>query len=356
MNHVWLIVFVLMFAACGDRVRPSAPIPEPARVADERPTDQAAEPARDPEPEVSKGDSFRAEGRARQIPVGYSRELKLLYLEQRFRWQARALSGALKHDQGLAYQGFFFDAQDGWTQPTSIWSAEVKKRVKPLYWPIYDEDGVVGTEQGFIDLAYDVLLVGDVDTSSSPWSAEYWGWIENWVKRGGGLILLAGQLNNPGSYGDIEELHRMCPVSLELPEGHEEIVNRGVLKHWGLTPEGREHDLFRMTADDERDKELWGSEAEGKFTPGELQGLYWHSPNGGAVDGATVLARVAQEGHAIEDGDVLVATKPYGEGRVVWVGSDDTWLWREAVGDRYFYKFWQNAIRWATNDPGEQDD
>src|SRR5262249_49083872 len=36
-----------------------------------------------------------------------------------------------------------------------------------------------------------------------------------------------------------------------------------------------------------------------------------------------------------------------GRGRVLFVGTDSTWLWRRNVGDRFFYKFWGQAIRFV---------
>jgi uncharacterized membrane protein len=60
-----------------------------------------------------------------------------------------------------------------------------------------------------------------------------------------------------------------------------------------------------------------------------------------------VLARVVSEdGKVSEGGPLLVATE-YGKGRVLFVGTDDTNRWRQAVGEAYFYRFWQNAMAWV---------
>jgi hypothetical protein len=51
----------------------------------------------------------------------------------------------------------------------------------------------------------------------------------------------------------------------------------------------------------------------------------------------------------------LIAHQYAGQGRVMFVGLDSTWLWRQNVGDRYFYKFWGQAIRFvARRDPAAQ--
>ena len=31
----------------------------------------------------------------------------------------------------------------------------------------------------------------------------------------------------------------------------------------------------------------------------------------------------------------------------MFVGTDSTWLWRQNVGDRFFYKFWGQSIRFV---------
>jgi hypothetical protein len=43
----------------------------------------------------------------------------------------------------------------------------------------------------------------------------------------------------------------------------------------------------------------------------------------------------------------LIAHHFAGEGKVMFVGTDSTWLWRQNVGDRFFYKFWGQAIRFV---------
>ena len=52
----------------------------------------------------------------------------------------------------------------------------------------------------------------------------------------------------------------------------------------------------------------------------------------------------------------LIAWQPAGKGRVMLVGTDSTWLWRQNVGDRFFYKFWGQAIRFVarTEDAGKK--
>ena len=41
----------------------------------------------------------------------------------------------------------------------------------------------------------------------------------------------------------------------------------------------------------------------------------------------------------------MIAQHYAGQGQVLFVGTDSTWLWRQNVGDRFFYKFWGQGIR-----------
>jgi uncharacterized membrane protein len=289
------------------------------------------------------------------LPRGFSRELKLLYLEQTFRHEARFLNESLKRDKGLAYQGFFLDAQDGWTQPTSNWSDDPKKRVKPLRSDRAVEAGLFNDEADFAEQKYDVIVVGDINTSDRLIRPEYWDWLQSWVEAGGGLILLSGQEHHPFHYTDVAAYTALSPIRLDVPPDYDTLVNRAVEKYFGRTAEGMGHEMLRLDQASERNNELWGAEANGKFEAGQLHGFYWYAPCGEPKEDATVLARVVNPGGKIADGAPLIVTRQHGKGRVLWLGTDDFHYWRQMVGDYYFYTFWQNAIRWAANDPGKHD-
>ena len=42
----------------------------------------------------------------------------------------------------------------------------------------------------------------------------------------------------------------------------------------------------------------------------------------------------------------LIVTKTYGTGKVLFMGTDSAWKWREGVEDRYHYRFWGQVARW----------
>jgi hypothetical protein len=46
--------------------------------------------------------------------------------------------------------------------------------------------------------------------------------------------------------------------------------------------------------------------------------------------GATLLVAAGEDADA-----AVIAAQPYGLGKVLWVGTGDTWRWRLGVGDAY---------------------
>jgi hypothetical protein len=295
-------------------------------------------------------DTYRNNVKEHYVEV-IDRKIKVLYLEQGFRHEARFLSENLKRDKKLEYQGFFFEAQDGWTQPTSNYDAEVKKNVKPLLYPFYGNGKIVREKEEFFKLNYDVIILGDIDPTSTFWRLEYWDWIEEWVSRQrGGLILLAGQSHNPSDYGNYEKARALYPVELDFPPNYDSLVNRSVEKYWRLTPAGRAHELHRLSSNQESNDAQWGRVVDGSYERGKLHGLYWYQHTGGIKPApAVALSRVAREGPVSGEGEVLSAAMPYGNGMSLYFGTDDMHYWREWVGEYYFYRYWQNAIRFVAS-------
>ncbi|MCI0343072.1 MAG: hypothetical protein L0216_18330, partial [Planctomycetales bacterium] len=48
-----------------------------------------------------------------------------------------------------------------------------------------------------------------------------------------------------------------------------------------------------------------------------------------------------------DEGRPILASMRYGLGRTVYIGTDETWRWRLLQGDRLYYRFWQNLIRYV---------
>ena len=111
-----------------------------------------------------------------------------------------------------------------------------------------------------------------------------------------------------------------------------------------LTPAGRTSEVTRLYDDDHRNDVQWS----------ELPEFHWAANVARLKPGASALA--VNRTLANDYGQIpMLALQRAGEGTVLFLATDSTWHWRQNVGDRYFYKFWGQAIRHVARRPGGKD-
>jgi len=157
--------------------------------------------------------------------------------------------------------------------------------------------------------------------------------VEAVEKKGVGLIVASGPRFTPHLYD--KRLHDALPVKLRknaagLPAP---VYNPFRLE---LSPEGALQEAMRLYDDTGRNQNVWT----------HMPPYYWCAAAERPAPAATVLAyNPSIEGRY---GKMpLVAYHYYGQGRVMFIGTDSTWLWRQNVGDRFFYKFWGQSVRFV---------
>ena len=102
-----------------------------------------------------------------------------------------------------------------------------------------------------------------------------------------------------------------------------------------VTQAGQRSLLTRLADTDRENADIWRT----------LPGFHWYAGVTRAKAGAEVLAVHDEE--ATASGRVpLIVTKTYGTGKVLFMGTDSAWRWREGVEDRYHYRFWGQVARW----------
>jgi hypothetical protein len=94
--------------------------------------------------------------------------------------------------------------------------------------------------------------------------------------------------------------------------------------------------LLTKLADTQEDNiEVWN----------DLPGFQWYAPVIRAKAGAEVLA--VHQDIANDFGHLpLLATRTFGAGKVLFMGTDGAWRWRKGVEDKYHYRFWGQVVRW----------
>jgi hypothetical protein len=70
--------------------------------------------------------------------------------------------------------------------------------------------------------------------------------------------------------------------------------------------------------------------------------LQWTADFVVAKPGATVLLTAQNAAKT-----PIVAIQRYGAGRVFWMGTEESWRWRDRLGERVHQTFWLQAMRWG---------
>lgn len=255
-------------------------------------------------------------------------KIRVLYVDAYPRWEYRYLKNLLlRADSNLEVQCWLASATPDFLQ-------ESTKGLPAL-------TGVPTARKELLE-HYDVVILGDVNPYSiSPDPSrceEFMASLREFVERGGGLILQAGEYDNPRAYAGTP-LEELLPVVLD-PTGTLTFQGDSRFEfHPRLEDAAHPHEVVRLTQDAKTNRVLW-EEAGG------LRGFYWYAPVVRAKPGAQVLLRHPDDGNA-QGRYPLLVTGYYPSGRTLFLAVDATWMWRYRYGDFYHERFWRNAIRWV---------
>ncbi len=262
----------------------------------------------------SEGERFTANNSI-ETPISIRVEsLKVLVVESYPRWEYRYLRNALLRDPGVEVACM-------------------------LYHP--DLEGVGGGKdyleefpQTLDELSkFDVIFIGDVGVGDGQLSAQDCRRIKGLVEnQATGLIFMPGFRGRQLSLVETE-LADLFPIVFDLaqPRGW----GNTIPAQFQLTEAGSQSLLTKLADSPEANTSVWRS----------LPGFQWYAPVLRAKVGAQVLAVHSTESN--ENGRVpLLATKTFGAGKILFMGTDAAWRWREGVEDKYHYRFWGQVARW----------
>ena len=240
---------------------------------------------------------------------------KVLVVESFPRWEYRYLRNALSRDPGVEVSCL-------------------------LYHPNLPK---VGGGKDYIDefpqtradlKEFDVIFIGDVgvgDGQLTPEDCKNIKWLVE--SQASGLIFMPGLRGRNFELEDTDLLGDLYPVVLDSSQR----------KGWGsqvpwqfqMTETGRESLLTKLADTPETNASVWRS----------LPGFQWYAPILRAKAGTQVLAVHASEANS--NGRIpLLVTKTFGKGKILFMGTDGAWRWREGVEDKYHYRFWGQVARW----------
>ncbi len=173
--------------------------------------------------------------------------------------------------------------------------------------------------------AYDMVCLGDLDANELP--PEQQKFVAGFVgRRGGFLVCLAGPRGMPKAFS-LGTLASVLPIRVSLSSGR---GTEGAAL--ALTQSGADHPIMQILNDPGYNQKLWPL----------LPPLQWIAESVVAKPGAAVL--LAAENPARTP---VVAVQRYGAGRVLWMGTEESWRWRDRLGERVHQTFWLQVMRWG---------
>ncbi len=249
-------------------------------------------------------------------PIAIREEkLRVLIVESVPRWEYRYLRNALSRDPGVEVSCLLFHPG------LSKGGGGNKDYIKQF-------------PRGLEELSkYDVVFLGDVGQEDGQLTAEDCRLLKGLVEhQASGLVFM------PGWQG-----RQMSLIGTELDDLMPVVVDESQPGGWGSrTPShfelmelGRRSLLTKLADTQEDNIEVWES----------LPGFQWYAPVVRAKAGAEVLC--VHKDASNEHGRLpLLATRTFGAGKVLFMGTDGAWRWRKGVEDKYHYRFWGQVVRW----------
>jgi len=261
-------------------------------------------------------DETIADNNKLSAPISIRQEKRrVLVVESYPRWEYRYLRNALSRDPGVEVSCLLF--HPGLSRVGGG-----------------NKDYIKQFPSGLDELSkFDVVFLGDVGVEDGQLTTEQCRLLKGLVEHeASGLVFMPGIQGR--EYSLLEtELADLMPVVLDpaQPGGW----GSRTPNHFELTELGRRSLLTKLADTEEDNTEVWEN----------LPGFQWYAAVLRARPGAEVLA--VHKDASTEEGRIpLLATRTYGTGKVLFMGTDGAWRWRKGVEDKYHYRFWGQVVRW----------
>lgn len=225
------------------------------------------------------------------------------------------------------------------------------------------EYGLPKTKEEFFK--YDVVICSDVN--KKVFTPDQIKWVRELVlERGGGFVMIGGRTAFGSGYWQKTDWEKMIPMQMELKRGRDRV--------WApfkpvIDENALDHPIMQIFADDKKNKEAFklhpqfmGTNIIQRAKPGAtvlmrhpirgLDGKY-------SYRGRPRYNRRTRKWVYPKNGKTermpIVAVQKYGKGRSMAFTSDAAGGWGEPYmamwgpknqNNKYYRKFWQNAIRW----------
>ena len=183
-------------------------------------------------------------------------------------------------------------------------------------------------------LVYDVVLLGDFDPDLVPRQA--WANLEKFVTlHGGGLGLIAGPRFMPQAYRDVAAMRTLLPI--ELPRANPLRAEPASVAGYAIDPTafGADDASLQLGETPEESAAIWAA----------LPPVLWLLEAPQVKPGVVVLAEHPLRSDASGRPLPAIVRQYVGVGEVLMHLTDETWRWRWRNDDRYFARYWGQAVR-----------
>ncbi len=239
-------------------------------------------------------------------------KIKVLLVERVPRWEYRYLFGVLLRDRRINAKFLLADGDPELSRsPNSPYIAKFPATKEELF-------------------TYDLVIIGDYDPKKL--GDEQMGDLAEFVSKfGGACVFIAGPQFNPTAY-------RGTPLEKMLPVEWESAVAPAQQRPTTLTltPAGRANPMLRLSPEDAENAAVWKH-----FPP-----VQWIRQVSRAKPGAQVLLEDSDPAKMTRFGKMpALVLQQYGVGQVLYLGTDDTWRWRQEEGVALHPLLWSQIVQ-----------
>jgi hypothetical protein len=244
------------------------------------------------------------------------RKLKVLVIDSFPRWDFKFLQRALLRDRRVEVQFFLTEGDRQTMKSGRPWISGFP----------------IGRDEFRKELfEYDLLIFGDIP--GSFWTPDQQGVIRDFVAEGGGLIHIAGRHHAPAEWVKTP-LADVLPVEFDAVRFPTDGLQRPLPFRPQVVPAAAHSAVLALEDDPLDNARLWRS----------LPEIYWYYPVTKLRPAAEVFLTHPEKKLADGKPMPLLAGHYYGKGYALFVGFDETWRWRFNEADKYFGRFWSQAV------------
>ena len=261
-------------------------------------------------------DELLTDNNKMSAPIAIREEkLRVLVVESYPRWEYRYLRNALSRDPGVDVSCLLF--HPGLSKVGGG-----------------NKDYIKQFPTGLDELSkYDVVFLGDVGVGDGQLTTEQCRLLKGLVEfQASGLVFMPGMQGRQFGLLDTE-LGDLCPVLLDQaqPGGW----GSRTPNHFELTETGRAQFADQAGRHPGRQRRGLGGSAGLSMVRADATGQGRQRGSGRTQGRLQRVRRIP-----------LLATRTFGAGKVLFMGTDGAWRWRKGVEDKYHYRFWGQVVRW----------